>query len=160
MASGKSTLAGKIASDRNLILLSEDVFLANLYPGEIASVADYVRFSDRLKVSLQAHIIELLSRGVSVVLDFPANTAGQRQWLHSLIDGSDASHELHFLVCSDDECKNRLGKRALEQPERSATDTPEMFDAMTKYFEPPDQANERFNVVRHEIGLTNSYSWR
>src|SRR5256885_13647059 len=62
------------------VLVSEDSWLAGLYPGEMQSVADYVRCSTRLKGLMGAHVQALLDAGVSVVLDFPANTLEGRGW--------------------------------------------------------------------------------
>src|SRR5256885_3036639 len=60
------------------VLVSEDSWLAGLYPGEMQSVADYVRCSTRLKGLMGAHVQALLDAGVSVVLDFPANTLDRK----------------------------------------------------------------------------------
>ncbi len=48
-------------------------------PGEIASLADYVRCTGRLRGAMGRHIENLLRAGNSVVLDFPANTRASRQ---------------------------------------------------------------------------------
>ena len=80
MAAGKTTLAKQLAEREDAVLLVEDELLAPLYPGDIVSIGDYVKFSGRLKHALGPHIRTLLARGVSVVLDFPANTKEQRAW--------------------------------------------------------------------------------
>jgi hypothetical protein len=46
-----------------------------------------------------------LREGLSVVLDFPANTVKWRSWMRSLIDQAHVAHELHFLDVSDAICK-------------------------------------------------------
>ncbi|CUI95915.1 Uncharacterised protein [Achromobacter xylosoxidans] len=43
IGAGKSTLAARLASRPDTLLISEDAWLAALYPGEILSVADYGR---------------------------------------------------------------------------------------------------------------------
>ena len=148
MASGKSTLARQIAEQSASTLISEDALLAALYPGEIHDVASYVHFSGKLKAAMQPVLIDLLRNGTSVVLDFPANTVKQRAWMNNLLKQTDAHHELHYLNCSDDSCKARLKIRAQQEPERHATDTAEMFDAMTRYFEPPSD-DEGFDIYQH-----------
>ena len=40
IAAGKSTLAKELVAEHAAILLSEDTWLAQLYPGEVLSVAD------------------------------------------------------------------------------------------------------------------------
>lgn len=148
MAAGKSTLARELADTHDAILLSEDHLLADLYPDEVKDVASYVRCSKRLKRALGPHIVELLGRGVSVVLDFPGNTVRQREWMRELISVAGALHELHYLDVSDAECKSRLTRRASEQPEHQATDTVEMYDSITAHFKAPT-SDEGFEVVRH-----------
>jgi predicted kinase len=74
MAAGKSTLARTLARQENAILLAQDELLDRLFPGEITDIPGYVKFSSRLNEALAAHICALLSKGVSVVLDFPGNT--------------------------------------------------------------------------------------
>lgn len=97
---------------------------------------------------MQPVLIDLLRNGTSVVLDFPANTVKQRAWMHNLLMDADARHELHYLDCSDDSCRARLKIRAQQEPERHATDTAEMFDAITRYFEPPSD-DEGFDIYLH-----------
>lgn len=151
MASGKSTFARRHATTLDLIYLGEDELLANLYPGEITDLSSYIEKSEKLKAAMKGVIVQLLRNGVSVILDFPANTVKQRHWLKSLAIESGAFHILHYIDQTDDVCKLQLKKRAVEDPTRAETDTPEMFDAVTQYFVAPG-ADEKINVKR----VTNS----
>jgi AAA domain len=72
MAAGKSTHARELAKAKNAVLLVQDEFLDPLYPGEIRTIPDFVKFSARVRDALFPRILDLLSRGISVVLDFPA----------------------------------------------------------------------------------------
>ena len=83
MAAGKSTLSRELAGRENAVLLIQDEFLERLYPGEIVDIPGFLKCSSRVKDALTPHICALLSRGVSVVLDFPANTKNQRAWFRS-----------------------------------------------------------------------------
>ena len=87
MAAGKSTLARALAEKENALLLVEDEFLERLYPGEIKSIGDYVKYTSRIKGALAPLIQSLLSKGVSVVLDFPGNTRSQRAWFRAVKPG-------------------------------------------------------------------------
>ena len=49
IAAGKSTLAATLAAQPGTLLISEDHWLAALYPGEIQGVADYARCAARLR---------------------------------------------------------------------------------------------------------------
>ena len=148
MAAGKSTLARELANAKGAILLVQDEYFEALYPGEIRSIEDFVRCSARLRSALTSHIRDLLSQGVSVVLDFPGNTRTQRQWFRELLKDTHVEHELHFIDAPDDLCKRQLKQRSAAQPAGAAWTTDAEFDAFTAYFRPP-AADEGFNVVRH-----------
>ena len=93
------------------------------------------------------HIVDILQQGLSIVLDFPANTVGNRNWMLSLITRARVAHELHLLDVPDTICKQRLGERNAggEHPfQVSEAD----YDLFTSYFVPPGP-DESFNVVVH-----------
>ena len=144
IASGKSTLARHPAT----LLVSEDHWMSNLFAGDLKTIEDYGRLSPRLRAAMRPHIVDVLQRGLSVVLDFPANTLGNRTWMRSLIDQSGVAHELHLLDVPDAICKQRLRERnaAGEHPFQ-ASDAD--YDLFTSYFVPPG-ADEGFNVVVHK----------
>ena len=149
MASGKSTLARQISDKHSSILISEDVMLAELYPNEIINLSTYVQFSERLKSCMKPILIDLLRSGASVVLDFPANTVKQREWLKDIYVQADSQCEFHYLDTSHATCKAQLEERVVKEPERHATDTAEMYDAITKYFETP-LSTEGFEIISHK----------
>jgi len=149
MAAGKSTYARELARAKNAVLLIQDEFLDTLYPGEILSTQDFVKHSARLRDALSLHIQDLLMRGVSVVLDFPANTRVQRQWFREIFEGANVEHELHFIDTPDDLCKRQLKQRSADLPAGSAWTTDVEFDAITAYFQAPAE-DEQFNVIRHD----------
>lgn len=146
MGAGKSTRSRVTAQSEGAVLLSEDAWLAALYPEEIATLAHYVERANRLKPPIEALVHSLLQAGTSVVMDFPANTLQQRAWLRGLYTEVSAPHELIYLDASDALCLARIAQRRVVAPERAATDTPEMFAAVTHHFVPP-QPDEGFNVT-------------
>ena len=147
IASGKSTLATALAAQPGHIKISEDRWLATLYAGEMTSVADYVRCAEKLRQAMGPHVVALLQAGVSVVLDFPANTLANRQWMRSLITASGAAHRLHFIDVSDEICKTRLHARNAEgDHDFAATDA--QFELITRHFVPPDE-QEGFTLIRY-----------
>jgi predicted kinase len=79
MAAGKSTMSRELAERENAVLLVQDEFLERLFPGEIVDIAGYVKCSSRLNNALEPHICSLLSKGISVVLDFPGKSGKDRQ---------------------------------------------------------------------------------
>ncbi|KAM3099798.1 AAA family ATPase [Phormidesmis sp. 146-35] len=156
MASGKTTLSKKLASDHRAILISEDLWLSKLYPEEISTFDDYLRYSSRLKSVASQHIQDILTQGISVVLDFPGNVPSQRQWFRSIFEAAKVNHALHYIVAPDSLCKEQLRKRNAEQPEGSMIMSEAEFDSITAYFQPPI-ADEGFNIIRYDstsIGLS------
>jgi len=152
MAAGKSTLARQLAEREGAVLLEQDDLLDKLFHGEIVDLAAFGRFSGRVQAALGPHIVSLLSRGVSVVLDFPANTRKQRAWFRQLIDQAAVEHQLHLIVASDELCKRQLRQRSesLGLPPGSKWTTDADFDQVTAYFDPPAD-EEGFRVVRHDF---------
>jgi len=149
MAAGKSTLARDLAVRENAVLLVQDDFLNALFPGEITDIPGFVKCSSRLKNALTPHVCALLSKGISVVLDFPGNTKVQRAWFRELIERGNVEHELHFVDASDALCKSQLRERSRESPAGTPWTREADFEAMTEYFQPPTE-DENFNVVRHK----------
>jgi predicted kinase len=107
----KSTLARDLAVRENAVLLVQDDFLDALFPGEITDIPGFVKCSSRLKNTLTPHVCAV-SKGISVVLDFPGNTKTQRAWFRELIEPANVEHELHFVDASDALCKSQLRDRS------------------------------------------------
>ncbi|CAI8825650.1 cell division protein ZipA [Pseudomonas fluorescens] len=147
IASGKSTLAQLLAEEQRALVLSEDQWLSRLYPEQIKSVADYLRCARQIRGVLGPLVIDVLSAGVSVVLDFPANTVADRQWLRGLADTAKVPHCLHYLAVDDDTCRVRLHARnALAEHEFAASDAE--FDLISSYFQVPE-VGEGLEIVMH-----------
>ncbi|MGE4245646.1 MAG: AAA family ATPase [Parvibaculaceae bacterium] len=147
IAAGKSTLARRLAVEPATVLISEDHWTSNLFADDLKTIDDYDRFSARLRATMGPHVIDLLRKGVSVVLDFPANTIEFRNWMRSLIDRSGAAHELHFLDIPDAICRQRLRERNADGRHPFHV-SDEDYDLFTSYFEPPGP-EEGFNIVVH-----------
>ncbi|AZE78876.1 AAA family ATPase [Pseudomonas synxantha] len=138
IASGKSTLAKTLAAEHRAIVLSEDHWLASLYPGEIQAIADYLRCAQRVRGVLGPLVVNLLESGVNVVLDFPANTLANREWLLGLAQAAEVPHRLHYLELDDATCRARLHARnAQGEHDFAATDAE--FDLITRHFSVPSE---------------------
>ncbi len=146
MGAGKSTKAIEVAEEGNAVLLSEDEWLTSLYPNKISSLNDYIEFSNLLKPQIKKLVQSILCSGTSVVMDFPANTLSQRDWLRSIFFEIEAPHNLMYIDLPDAICLEQIEKRRMEQPERAATDTADMFERVTKYFVAPT-SEEGFNTI-------------
>ena len=146
IASGKSTLTARLASAPQTVRISEDTLLTQLYPGQIASLADYVACAALLRAAIAPLALQMLRAGVSVVLDFPANTPASRAWMRALFQQAGTPHVLHYLDVSDEECKGRLRQRNASGLHPFSTSDAQ-FDEITRHFTPPD-ASEGFDIVR------------
>lgn len=131
------------------VVVAEDDWLAALYSDELISVSDYARCSTRLQTIMGRHIASLLNAGVSVVLDFPANTIASRMWMRGIIEATNAPHELHFLDVPDEVCKARLRVRNASGEHPFAV-TNEQYQKISHHFVAPT-SEEGFNIVRHRL---------
>jgi predicted kinase len=149
MAAGKSTLAREVAARKNAILLVQDELLACLYPDEITGIPEFIERSSRLRKALAPHICALLSKDISVVLDFPANTPAQRAWFRGIAESANVEHELHFIDAPDSLCKSRLRGRSEHLPPGTPWTSEAEFDAITSFFRAPGD-EEEFTIIRYE----------
>jgi predicted kinase len=146
IAAGKSTLTAELGAAPYTIVLSEDAWLSRLFGSEMSDVTDYIRCSRRLREAVGPHVRDLLRIGVSVVLDFPANTPAIRDWMRTLFEEASADHCLHFLDVPDEVCKARLRARNAAGTHDFAVSDAE-FDHIISYFVPPSEG-EGFKVIR------------
>lgn len=122
MAAGKSTLSKELAAREDAVLLAQDELLVTLFPGEIVDLAAFVEYSSRIQDALAPLVCSLLSKRVSVVLDFPANTRKQRAWFRQLLERADSEHELHLIIASDERVINVINRDGRELPIAEALD--------------------------------------
>lgn len=149
IAAGKSTLAKSLAARPATLLISEDHWTSNLFAGDLKTIEDYGRLSARLRAAMGPHIVDILRQGLSVVLDFPANTVKNRDWMRSLIAAANVAHELHWLDIPNAVCKQRLSERNARGEHPFQVSDAE-FEQFTRYFVPPG-AEEGFHVVVHTV---------
>jgi predicted kinase len=147
IAAGKSTLARQLAARPATLLISEDHWNATLFAGDLETIEDYTKYSTRLRAAMTPHIVDILDQGLSVVLDFAANTVRQRAWARELIDTAQVPHELHVLDLPDEVCRRRLRARNASG-EHQFQVSEAAYDQFTRYFVPPSP-DEGFNVIAH-----------
>ena len=150
IAAGKSTLAASLASAPGTILIAEDDWLNALFADELVSLPDYVRCSSKLRQIMAPHVTAVLNAGVSVVVDFPANTVEQRRWMRGILEDTTASHRLHLLEAPDEVCLARLRERN-RQGDHPFAVTEAQFHQVSSHFAAPSP-DEGFKVVRHDDG--------
>lgn len=151
IAAGKSTLAQQLSEPSTTILISEDDWLGALFADSMSTAADYVECATRLRTAMAPHVAGLLKSGLSVVLDFPANTVDQRKWFRSILDQTGAPHCLHVMLATDEICLARLRDRnASGAHPFKVTET--LFHQITKHLVLPSP-DEGFNIMRHELSI-------
>jgi len=138
LAAGKTSLGRRLAAEHHAVFFCEDVWLSKLSDG-ISSFEDYLKWSARCRSVMGPLIIDILSAGSSVVLDFAGNRISERAWVKGLSEQAGSPHRLHFLDVSEDECLRRLLGRNLNKPEGLyfASTSEEEFRSICKYFQPP-----------------------
>ena len=147
IAAGKSTLATRLGAQPHTVVVSEDAWLSALFGDQMSTVSDYVRCAAKLRTVMGPHVSSLLTAQVSVVLDYHANTIENRAWMRGLFEQSGASHQLHVLTTSDDECLKRLHARNAQGDHPFAA-TEAQFHQVSKHFVAPTP-EEGFNIVMH-----------
>lgn len=151
IAAGKSTLAARLGDMPETVLIAEDDWLNVLFADDLHSLQDYARCSSKLRQIMLPHVAALLNVGVSVVLDFPANTVEQRNWMRGILERTNASHQLHLLTASDEVCLARLRERN-HQGDHPFAVTEAQFRQFSSHFQVPSP-DEGFDVVSHEDGV-------
>lgn len=147
VAAGKSTLAARLAAAPGTIIIAQDSWRATLCPQEVRSHAAYRRLIPRLRATMGPHAAALLRVGLSVVLDWPANTVASRAWVRGIFEAAGAGHRLHVLDVPDALCLARLMARNAAGTHAYRVNREE-FETLACTFEPPTQA-EGFDMVAH-----------
>jgi predicted kinase len=149
LAAGKTSLAQKLVSDHRAVLICEDVWLSKLSDG-ISSFDEYLKWSRRRRSVMGPLIVNILTAGTSVVLDFAGNRIDERAWALHLSKEAGSPHILHFLAVDEEECLRRLLLRNQTKPSGLyfASTTEAEFRAICKYFQVP-KAEEGLVIKTH-----------
>jgi hypothetical protein len=97
------------------------------------------------------HLCDLLSKRMSVVLDFAPAAKTRRAWFRELIERAHVVHELHFVDARQTPCAKRsFGIEAAGYPAGTHWTTEENFEAINSYFQPPseDSVAENHRSIR------------
>lgn len=146
-AAGKSTLCAKLSREAGTVVISEDAWLATLFGDQMSSLKDFVRCSQKVREVAGPHVVDLLRAGVTVVLDFQANTLESRAWMAGLARQGQVTATLHHMDVPDAVCKARLAARnATGSHPFSVSEA--QFDQVVAHFVAPSE-DEGFEVVVH-----------
>lgn len=147
IAAGKSTLARSIAARPRTLLIALDDWMSALYPTEVRGIEDFAELTTRLRGVMAPHLVAILRQGISIALDFPANTPRWRAWMRAVFEAAAVRHELHLLDVPDAVCRARLRARNASGEHVYRIDEA-TYDQFMQYFMPPT-ADEGFNLIVH-----------
>ena len=154
LASGKTTLAQQLAKEMKAVFVSEDEWLAVLYPDQIKDFEDYLDRSSRFRAAIAPLVQVLLGMGVPIV---GGNVPKERAWVKSLCQYAKIPLVLHYIRASDELCKKQLRKRNDERVFPSRYTTEDEFDQITKYFCAP-RPDEGYTVKEYDADFLSKTS--
>jgi predicted kinase len=129
---GKTTLARRLARDRNAVRLSPDEWMQPLF-GE----SDAGGRRDILEGRLIWVAYRTLLAGTSVILDFGCWSAEERFAIRAIAAIAGAEFELHYLQLSEDERRARAATRWRTTPGETFEMTASDHDRFLESFDPP-----------------------
>jgi predicted kinase len=132
-ASGKSTLARRVATERAAIRLDKDRWVTEL-GGDVWDDDFRVRVEEQLWVLTK----ELLAHGQSVILEWGHWARSERDAKRLAARALGVGVELHFLDASLDELIERAERRNVSGEWTAAPMTRAHFEAWAARFQPPD----------------------
>lgn len=132
---GKTTLARQLAAERNAVRLTKDEWLWALgsSPWDRAT-------GERLEQELWRLAQEIVSRGLSVVLDYGLWARVERDEMRSIARGLGVGVELHFLDVPPEELWRRIEARNAAPPWNAQPIGRADLDAWLAIFQAPDAA--------------------
>ena len=147
---GKTTLARRIASETQAILICEDEWMSRLAV-PVESLHEYVTAAARIRSVIAPLTADLLRAGVSVVFDFGGNSVRDRDWVRSVFQQASADHVLHYVRTDDETCRTRVRQRNELKPEGVffGIVTEAQLDEVNTFFAPPGD-HEGFTIVVHD----------
>ncbi len=132
---GKTKLATQLAAGRNAVRLTKDEWLWAL-----GSTPWDKPIREKVELELWRLAQEILSLGVSVVLDFGLWARIERDEMRSAARDLGVGVELHYLDVPTDELWRRIEARNSEPPWDSYPIRPADLDGWLRVFQAPDAA--------------------
>ena len=151
-ASGKTTLARRIAHERRGVCFSADAWILELFgPGlEVTALANSRESVWRQIWSVARRLIEL---EIDVVLDFSFYTREERARFRQLAHEVGARFRMIHLEASPELLLERLARRNRALPPGTFSITPEQFAVLEASFEPPGADEAEILTVRADVEL-------
>lgn len=134
---GKTTLAKKIERDTGALRITTDDWLMRMF-GEDVSIEDASKVREELEATLLDLALDVLARGVDVVLDFGVWSRKERETFRARAAAIGARSELHFLDVTLEELVQRLHERNADLPAGTFRITEAQLREYATWFETPE----------------------
>lgn len=150
IGAGKTTVAHKIADEHNAICFSEDEWLSRLFvpdapegllnkPMHVVGAWASEKYF-RCRGQIWAICKQLLSQNISIVLDGAAANKEQRNAIRKKASDNNVGFQLYYVNAAPDVRRKRVFDRNKERGFTYSLEvTPEMFDYMENFFDPPKE---------------------
>ena len=136
-ASGKTTLARVLERERPALVLSEDVWVARMFPPEAAYGDDIDDIRERINVVHWDIAVRVAKLGVDVVLDWGVWARSERDDYRARAAALGIPIELRYLEAPRDELLRRIATRNAALPPETFRIEDGQLDVWIAVFEPP-----------------------
>lgn len=137
---GKTTYSKKLCAERNAVLLSVDEIMLSLFDQCCGDM--HMEYERRIKNYLFDKSLELIQKGVDVILDWGFWTKGERTSVKDFYRTRNIDCELYYLEISDEIWIQRLEKRnnaVLKKEESAYFMEYNMAEKFSSMFEKPTE---------------------
>lgn len=110
ICSGKTTYAKKFCKENNAVLLSVDEIMISLFD-QCCGPKLHMEYDRRIKTFLFDKSLEILGKGLDVVLDWGFWTKEERNFAKDFYKSLNIDSELHYIEVSDEIWEKQLNKR-------------------------------------------------
>lgn len=136
VCSGKSTLARKLKSERNAVILSCDELMLSLFDEQLGEKHNEI--VHKSEEYLMKKSIEILKCGINIILDWGFWTKAERQNIKKFYNSNGFEIEWHFVNVSDEQQMKNIMKRNSECDKNSYFISEEMAEKFNSLFENPE----------------------
>lgn len=151
-ASGKTTLARRIALERRGVCFSADAWILELF-GPDLDVTALASQRERVWRQIWAVACRLLELELDVVLDFSFYTREERERFRHLAHRAGARFRMIHLEAEPELLLERLRSRNRSLPPATFSISPEQFEALRASFEAPAADEAEMLHVRADVEL-------
>lgn len=138
--SGKTTYAKQLAAKEQAMLFSPDVWQRRLFGGVYRADADLDTVHTNIELIMWDVAAQVLSRGISVILDFGFWSRKEREEFRNRAKGLSVCFQIHYMDVPKEELFRRLRQRNANKSRDSIVFSPESLEEWYDQFEVPVEA--------------------